>query len=873
MPEVGRRGPMTPATLLRLSLRLLVRDWRGGELRLLLLALIMAVTSVSGIGLFTDRLQQALVRESATMLAADRVLSGREQAPDAWIEEARARGLETARFVAFSSMAFSERGNLLVAAKAVSEDYPLRGRLWVAEQAFVDDGAPVSGGPRPGTVWVESRVLPALDMDVGDELELGEAQFTVSRVITREPDRQQGRILDNAGPRVMLSLQDLEATNVVQPGSRVSYRYLFAGDEPTLGEFSQWLEARAGERFRVSDIREESQEVAEALERAESFLMLGGLFAVLLAGLAIALTARRYSERHFDYVAILKTLGCTAVNIAALYSLIMAVLLVVAVAIGSLLGWAVHEGILALLGTAIPVSLPAGSVTPFLIAAATALLCLLAFALPPLLALKRTSPLRVLRRDLDSPDVAAWLPYLLGAGGALALVFWYAGDWLLALILVSSVAGVAATVTLVSWLLLRSGAALGTRAGSAWRLAMSAARRRRQSVLQVMVFALTLMSLLTLVLLRTDLIDDWRQQLPEDVPNHFMMNIGADEVDGIRRFFRENGVEPNPFYPMVTAGLMAINGETERDREEDEEVGQAANIAERGAEQAQARQRPGSADPDGPGADEPERMSTRQITWTTRLPPDNEVVAGQWWGRSAQSGQVSVEEDFAEWYDIELGDELAFETDDRRFSATVANLRSVRWDNMQPNFYFIFSPGTVPSTGATWLSTITLEGEQQRLLSPLLEQYPTIVVIEVDALIEQVRTIVAQVTSAIELIALLVLASGALVLLACINASVDERFRENAVLRALGAGRRLILSSLLIEFAFIGLVAGIVATIGAEITLHYLQREIFLQEFSAHYWMWIAGPVSGTVIIAVLGIMATRRVVSTSPLAVLRDID
>ncbi|MES3006965.1 MAG: FtsX-like permease family protein [Pseudomonadota bacterium] len=882
-----RVEPLKLETLLRLSLRLLWRDWQGGELRLLLLALVMAVTSVTGIALFTDRLEQALLVESANMLAADRVLSGRAAAPAEWLDEARGRGLQTAETVAFGSMVFSDNGNVLVSAKAVSDAYPLRGQLVVAEQPFTR-GAPIAGGPPVGEVWVESRVMPALGAQIGDTVYVGEAELRVTRIIVQEPDRQQGGMMDNAGPRLMLNLADVPATQVIQVGSRVSYRYLFAGDEAELEDYGVWLDERTAGEFRLRDVRDESAEVADALNKAESFLLLGSLFAVLLAGVAIALTARRYSERHFDYVAILKTLGCTSSQIMSIYISIQIVLGVIAIVVGSVLGWAIHAAILQALASVIPITLPPAGVTPYIIGSMTAIICLLSFALPPLLALHKTSPLRVLRKDLDDNSLSARLPYGIGLAGSLVLMLWYSQDVLLTSIIVLAVAGVVLVLSGISWLLLHSSNSVGMKAGSAWKLAMSATKRRRkQNILQVLVFSLTIMSLLILTLLRTDLIADWQAQLPENTPNHFLMNVTEPQVAGIESFFRENGVEPNQFFPMMSAGITRINGEVPRPRWDDDD--EQSNVTERSADSDAGDQdfEDADVDPEADGVEAtdgaggadgerqggPRRVSNRQVTWTNELPKDNQVVEGEWWTENPQPGFVSMEQDYAEGLGAALGDLVEFDVGQGRLiEARVQSLRTVRWDNMQPNFFVIFSPGTLNGLGGTYLSTALVAQEDKALINGLLALFPTIVVIEIDALIEQIQTIIAQVTSAIELIAFLVLACGALVMLACVTATLDERFRENAILRTLGAGRKLILSSLFIEFATIGLVAGVIATVGAEASLYYLQTRVFQQEFGLHYWVWLAGPVLGMLVIAVLGVVATRKVVNTSPLTVLRHI-
>lgn len=898
-------GSKSWSTLIGLASRLLWRDWRSGELRLLFLALVMAVTSVSGIALFTDRLEKALLLESANMLAADRVLGSGKVLPDEILNEAQTRGLRTASTLSFTSMAFSDSGNMLVSAKAVSDTYPLRGDVIIADAPFIR-GAPIQSGPQPGEVWLESRALPALGLEVGDSVYVGEAELTVSKIIIAEPDRSGGGMVDNAGPRLMLHLDDVAKTNVVQLGSRVSYRFLFAADELlALDEFETWVDAEYEGEYRLRDVRDESEEVSEALSRAESFLLLGSLFAVLLAGVAIALTAKRYSERHYDYVAILKTFGCTSPQIGFIYLWIQALLAIVAVVVGSVLGWGVHHIILRALQTVITVELPAAGFEPFVVGAMTAVICLLSFALPPLLALRETPPLRVLRKDISQQKVGANVPYVFGIGGTIGLVYWYSRDAVLTSVLVVAVASIAILLSGLSFLLLSSSSAVGMRAGSAWKLAMSAARRRRkQNVLQVMVFSVTIMSLLILGLLRTDLIADWQAQLPENTPNHFMMNISQPQIAGIEEFFEENGVQGNAFYPLISARVTKVNGATPDPQEDLNSDAERGTLAGGGGDDAEEESAKGAArvglsvgygqgetNAAGAGAssgkeaseseagDEPEegevrgRLSRRQVTWAAELPADNRVTGGEWWEATVEPGFVSIEQDYADWLDIELGDVIEFEINAQTVSAEVSSFRSVRWDNMQPNFFIIFSPGTIDHLGATFLSTALMEREQKILLNELVQRFPTIVVIEIDALIEQIQNIIAQVTSAIELISVLVLVCGALVLLACVNATLDERFYENAILRTLGAGKRLIMTSLLIEFASIGLMAGLVATLGAEASLYYLQEQVFEQEFALHYWVWLAGPLAGMIIIGGLGVNSTRGVVNISPLNVLRRLN
>ena len=730
--------------------------------------------------------------------------------------------------------------------------------------------------------------MAALDINIGDFVSVGEAELRVGKIIVAEPDRGGGSMMDNAGPRLMLHMDDLASTNVVQLGSRVSNRYLFAADDISdLDAFEEWFRSKEEWRGRyyIRDIRDESEEVSEALERAESFLLLSSLFAVLLAGVAIALTAKRYSERHYDYVAILKTFGCTSSQISFIYLNIQLVLASFAVSIGWLFGWFIHGVILAVLQRLLFVDLPEPGFQPFIVGGLTAVICLLSFALPPLLALRETPPLRVLRKDISQQKIGDNVPYLFGALGALLLVYWYSQDLILTSVLIISVAAIALVLSGVSYFILRTSSSTGMKAGSAWLLAMTATRRRRkQNVLQVMVFSITIMSLLILTLLRTDLVEEWQAQLPENTPNHFMMNITQSQIPGIESFFAQNGIEGNQFFPLVSARVTRVNGDLPSPGDESEVSVSRATLTEGSESEEPESEMALGTNPqtDAPPVNAEDattggrrvrgRLSRRQVTWSTDLPSDNMITEGIWWGEESEPGYVSIEQEYAEWLDLELGDRLEFEVNQQIVSAEVSSFRSVRWDNMQPNFFIIFSPGTIDHLGATFLSTALMEREQKILLNDLVRLFPTVVVIEIDALIEQIQTIIIQVTSAIELISILVLLCGALVLVACVNASLDERFHENAILRTLGAGRKLILSSLLIEFASIGVVAGLIATLGAEASVYYLQEEIFEQEFSFHMWTWIAGPTLGMFIIAGLGMNSTREVVSTSPLNVLRRI-
>ncbi|MEO2175805.1 MAG: FtsX-like permease family protein [bacterium] len=831
-----------------MAIKLLWRDWRSGELTLLLASLVIAVSTVTTITLFVDRLQQALYQESATFLAADRVIASNDPIDSAILQKASQLHLDQAETLNFLSMVFSADRAQFASVKAVTADYPLRGELIISEEAF-KFGEIVRHGPRQGEVWLESRLLPSLDIKAGDVIDIGVATFVVSKALIKEPDKGGG--FSNTGPRVLMNMADVPLTEVVQPGSRLSYRYLFAGETNALNEFEAWAKPKLLEGSRIFGVKEGATGIGNALDRAERFLLLGGLLGVILAGVAIALSAQRYALRHYDHVAILKTLGATPNGIDSLFLVIFIVMGIFATFAGSAIGYVTQMGIVSLLQPFIPIELPAPGTRPIWLGLVTGFVCLLSFALPPLLKLRSTEPVRVIRRDLEDANVSSRLSYGLGILGTVGLMRWYSGDWTLTLLLFSGGVVAVLVLSVIAYGLLKSGRVLGMQAGSIWRLALAGLQRRGQeNTMQILVFGLAIMLLLILFLVRTALIDEWQSQIPVDAPNHFAMNISPEDVEPIRNLLNDNGVESQPIYPMILGRITRVNDELAKARDKRTSESRA-NDGNRG----------------------PRSGSTRNLTYAATLPDDNRVVAGTWWPEDYQGkALVSLEKDLAESNALKVGDELVFTIQGRELETTVSSIRSVSWDNMQPNFYIILSPGALKDFPSTFMTSFFLERENKVFLNTLLRNYPTMTVIEVDAIIEQVKTIISQVTLAIELVLGLIMISGALVLLASIQASMDERFKQHAILRTLGAGRRLVMGSLIVEFCVLGLFAGILASIGAEITVYALEVEVFELDYTANPVLWLLGPVVGTVLIGIIGTAATYKVVKTPPTIVLREV-
>ncbi|TGD75353.1 FtsX-like permease family protein [Mangrovimicrobium sediminis] len=818
---------------------MLARDWRGGELGVLVAALVLAVGLVSGISAFTARLQDALERESHRFLAADLVLRSARPLDSAWLEEAEGRGLRTAQTLSFPSMAFGDGERMhLVSVKAVSDNYPLRGELLYADSGFAPAQA-AARGPVPGESWLDSRLFALLEVESGDEVGLGDAQLRVTGAVRGEPD--QGAGFYGYGPRLMMHLDDIPATGVVQPGSRVEYRQLFAGDPGVLEDFRQWLEPQLAGDQRVLDLDRGQPGIGRALQRAERFLLLAGSLAVVLAGVAIALAAARFSERHADYVAVMKSLGATSGSITRLYGGSLALLGLAAAVTGCLLGWSLQATFFRLFADELPLTPGAAGVRPYLVGAVTAMVCVLAFAWPPIRRLAGASPLRVLRRDLPSAVRRSGGDYLLGFAAVVLLMLWYSQDWRLTAAVLAGMAVVVALGVGGALLLLRSGRALGMRAGSLWRLALGSLQRRGiGNALQVVVFGLAIMQLLVLLLVRTSLLEEWRLQLPENTPNHFLINIAPADAPRLEAAMAEAGLHSEPLFPMVRARLMAIDGVDLPSRED-------------------------------AGEDQPHQRESN-LTFSATLPADNELVAGQWWDPDTQESLVSVEAGYAEQMGLQVGDRMSLLVGERPLEAKVASLRSLQWESMRPNFFLVFPPAVLSDYPATWMTSFYLDPGDKLFLNRLVREFPTVTLIEMDEVISQVRGIIDQVSAAVELVLAVILVTGALVLIAGVQASLDERLREGAILRALGAPRSRVLGALAIEFSVLGLFAGVLAVVAAEVGVGALQVLALDMRYTPSPWSWPLGLLAGAVLIGTLGVFSARRVVSAPPVAVLREL-
>lgn len=826
--------------LLSLALRQLMRDARAGELRVLFFALLVAVAASTAIGYFGARLNGAMLLRATEFLGADLVLQGSAPAAPQQISSGEALGLKHAQIVEFSSVIATDNGIQLSSVKAADSNYPLRGELRSAPAAYGQEVP--GGGPAPGEAWAESRLLAALNLKIGESVDVGSKTLRLSRVLTYEPDRAGN--FYSLTPRVLMNLADLAATGVVQPGSRVTYRDLWRGEPEALARYNQATKAGLAAHQRLRDSRDGNQQIGGALGKAERYLNMASLVAVLLAGVAVALSASRFAIRRFDASALLRCLGLSRRQALTLFCLQLALLGSVAALSGALLGWLAQLGLFALLQGLLPAVVPPGGIAPALAGIATGLVALAGFALPPLAALGRVPPLRVLRRDLLPVPASSWLVY--GAALlALGLIMWRLSlDLLLTFALLGG--GLLAALLLGGLLLLglRSLRRLLAGAPLAWRLGLGQLLKHPLAAAgQSLAFGLILLAMALIALLRTELLDTWQNQLPEDAPNYFVLNILPDDKDTFSQRMNAFSVHAAPLFPVIPGRLTLINGEPVREIVSKESTGDRAI------------------------------QRDLSLTWAADLPQGNALSAGQWWQAQPPADAlpgVSVEAQLAESLKLKLGDTLTFSIGGLERQAQVSSLRTVNWDSFQPNFYMIFQPGTLQDLPTTYLTSFYLAPGHDQQVVALSRAFPAATILQVDALLEQLRSILAQVTLAVQYVLLFVLAAGLAVLFAGLQATLDERIRQGALLRALGAGRSLLVKARRIEFGLLGAASGLLAALGTELISLLLYRYAFDLHWSPHPWLLLL-PLVGALLVGGAGVFGTRRALNASPLTVLRE--
>ena len=822
--------------LLKLSLTQLIRDWRAGELRLIGLALIIAVASLTTVDFFTDRVNQVTEIQATELLAADLVVSSAEPFRPEFIEQARGMGLNTALTVSFRSVVVFDDRLELAEVKAVQTGYPLRGRLLVSEQLFSEEIASHTI-PEPGAVWPDPRLFQLLDFSIGDKVNLGASSLHVTKVLTYEPDR--GGDMFNIAPRLLMNLADLDATDLIRPGSRATYRLLVSGPGEAVTGFRNLIDEY--DEYDIRGIRDARPELRTALDRAEQFLGLAVLVSIALAGLAIALSAQRYVVRHFDNCAIMRCFGADQGMIIKIYFIQLAILALICSGIGCVFGYLGQSGLTALMRGLVSRPVPEPGLAPILVGMAAGMVTVLGFAMPQILRLKNVTPLRVLRRDLVPLPLSNLGIYAAAIGCLLLLAPWKPGNMELILygfigLAITGVSSLLATRLAIRWLnTLRSGVGVAARFGLA-----NIVRRAGLSTAQILAISIGVMVLTLLVLIRTDLLANWHNRLPPDTPNYFLINIQPDEVGAVRQFIdKRTGMAPLT-YPMIRARLTTINGK--------------------------------AVNPDDYTEDRAKRFARRtfNLSIAESLQDDNRLTAGNWWGETDKN-LFSFEEEFAATLGISLGDRLEFKIADKRVTGTVSNTRWVDWDTFNVNFFVVANPGTLDGYPASYITSFHVAPENRRLLIELLRTWPSITVFDVDSILRQVRGIMEQVAKAVEFVSGFTLLAGVIVLLAALQTTHDERRHETALLNTLGARRSHVLYGLLAEFALLGLIAGVVAALTATVAEILLAEYVFHMDIVINPWVWLITPLLSTLVVVAGGLAGTQKVISTPPILALRQ--
>ncbi len=827
--------------LVRLALRMLGREWRSGELGILLLALTVAVAALTGVGFLVNRISAAVALQASEVLAADLRLGSPQPLADAYFERARAAGLGNARSTTLVSVVFNGEASQLTSVAAVTSGYPLRGHMLVAAEPFAR-GTPAEGIPAAGEVWPDSRLLAALGAHVGSQLSIGAATFRVARVLISKPD--QGSTFAELAPTLIMNAADLSATQMIQPGSRVSYAGLFAGERSAVEDFKAWLLAskRAGERVR--DISDASPQVRNAVDRAGRFLSLASLVSVLLCAIAVAMAARRYVNRHLDTVALLKTLGASRSFTVGVTLLQLILLAFLAAVVGALLGFVAQEWLLRTIrGLLALTELPGPTIAPVGIGFLTALAVLAGFALPPVLQLARVPALRVLRRDVGPPPPLVILAFGPAVLVVLALIYWTVPEPRLFGYLTAGLVVFVMALTAAGLLLVHLAGRLRHGVGVAWRFGVAnLSRRRAESVVQLVAFGTGIMVLLLLGILRTDLNSDWQRSLPQDLPNYFFINIPPAARDEFVQFLQLQGARTTKVLPIVRGRLTAINGKPV----EDPKSGRTAE----------------------------EGFATREqnLTWSAELGADNRIVAGRWW-TAADLGKplVSLASEFQESLGVKVGDHLMFDIAGEPLEVTVASIRKVKWDTFQPNFFIVFVPGVLEKAAGTYMTSAYFTPGTGHSLAQLAHRFPSVSIFDIDELLTQVRAVLDKAALAVQSVFVFTLLAGLTVLLAAVQSSRDERRYESAMLRTLGASRATVVQGVLAEFTTLGALAGLLAALGASVGAYFLTTRWLELRYSFQGWPGLEGILGGALLVAAGGWIATRTVINQAPLKTLRS--
>ncbi len=819
----------------KFAIRAFCRDWRSGELRLIGLAILISITCLTSVSFFTDRVKRATEIQATELLAADLVLSSASSIPDEYQQQASKNNLQISYNESFRSVVVKDDKLELAEVKAVDEHYPLRGKLRISDALFANEYE-TSDAPRSGEAWLDTRLSQALNVELGDTISLGALNLTFSKILTYEPDR--GGDLFNIAPRLLFNRSDLAASQLILPGSRVRYRMLVAGEQNYIESFRNTIDTN--QDVRIQGIKDARPEIRTALVRAEQFLGLAALVSIALAGIAIAMTSHRYATRHFDNCAIMRCMGLPQNQIMKIYIIQLLLLALVAGLSGCLFGYFAQEGLNQIMSGIMEKALPPPSYKPVITGLIASLITVSAFALPQLLRLREVSPLRVLRQDLAPVPVNHYILYLIAIIALVILSPWQSGDYQLTLYTLTGLCLTAIILAYVGYVLIKLLGKIHPHLKLAAHYGLAnISRRTKQSLIQIVGIGLGVTVMLLLTLVRTDLLSNWQHRLPDNTPNYFLINIQPEQVDAVNNYLADHIKGDAKLYPMIRGRLIKINNKPVN---EDDYASPRAK-----------------------------RLATRNfnLSFMEEMQADNKLVSGEWWPVNREQHNFSVEEGIAETLGIQQGDKLTYLIGGKELTGKVANLRWVEWDSFNVNFFVVSNPEALIEYPGTYISSFYLPTTERSVLIDLIKTFPSITIFDVDAILNQVRIIMNHVVSTIEFVFIFTLLTGLMVLVAAIQSTQDERLHESALMRALGANRSQILSGLIAEFIFLGLITGILSAFAASIIELALAEYIFKMDLVINPWIWLAGPLASCLLILLTGLYGTREILASSPMRVL----
>ena len=792
--------------MLVLSARLLARDWRAGELRVLVAALVIAIAAVTSVGFFSGRVRLALIEQANALLGADLIVVSDRPLDPLLVQEAMRLGLALAPVLRFPSMvAVGERAQLSEV-RAVGDGYPVKGDIALSPRNL-EPAVATRGVPARGTVWVDTRMVALLGVDGGQSIDLGDRSFTIAGVFERDAEASVGFL--SMSPRIVVNALDLPETGLVQPSSRISHRLMLAGPPADIA------------RYRVS---------------------------VILAGVAVALAARRFLQRHLDACAMMRCLGAPQRQMIGLYLTQFLLLGVVASAVGCAIGAAGQQVLVEVLGSLVSSALPPPTPWPAVKGLVTGVVLLLGFGLPPLIALASVPTLRVLRRDLGAPGRGSLLSWFAAIAAIGSMVMWEAADLKLGLAMLGGTVVMVAVCAGCAWVAMRAAGRLAGggrgRGAFTWRYGIANLNRRALgSIVQMTALGLGLMALLLLTLVRGELLDNWRRSLPADTPNQFLVNIQPDQVDAVRAFHAREGLATPAIQPMVRGRLVSLNG------------------------------RP--VQPSDYADERTRRLVDREfnMSFTADLPSDNRILSGRWWTPADKgAGLLSFEQGIAERIGIKVGDTVVYDVAGTRRAFTVASLRRVDWDSFRTNFFVVASPGALDGLPVSYITAFRLPEGREGFTNALIREFPNLLVIDVASILTRVQAMIDQVSRAVEFLFLFTLLAGLVVLYAAIASTRDERVFEGAIIRTLGGSRRQLQVVQLAEFTAIGALSGLVAAFGASGLAWALGRFVLGVPFTFDPWVWVAGLAGGALLVGAAGWVGTLGTTNAPPLATLRRV-